>query len=486
MQKTYVLLLLTPLFTMAPVFGQAPSDEDSRKNVIVRENQRPGASDWQLTKTLIEKGSNRSRAIEGYCSQLSYAAGEELTIFVSTNPVTNYRIDLYRLGYYGGLGARKVLSVDPLSGKTQPEPAIGKRELRYCQWSPAFKLTIPEDWVSGVYLGKLSAADDGPQSYVIFTVRDSRQADIVFQVSDFTWHSYNRWPEWNSLYDFGDNQWETVRSNHIGFDRPYGRYHNELPMAEENATKVVGSGEFLMWEFPLAWFLEKEGYDVTYISNMDTHQRPQLLTRGKAFLSVGHDEYWTRQMFDNVTKARDTGVNLLFLCGNSVKGELNAFAAPDGRKDRVISRNRAFPDEKQLMGADSYGVGLADWTVTDVDHWLFDKTNMKVGDTIPSFVGWEYHGPPLRDDPTLRVLAQGRVIGMFGEAINRDYTTLIYDGPLDNFVFNAATCWWSLPLSTPPGTVPAARGDFSKDDPRVQQMTRNLLDRAIGENNEER
>ncbi|MEM9588721.1 MAG: N,N-dimethylformamidase beta subunit family domain-containing protein [Planctomycetota bacterium] len=449
--------------------------------VIALENQREGSTDWQLSNIQIEVGTHRSRAIEGYCSQLSYHTGEELTVFVSTAQAATYRLDIYRMGYYGGRGARKVLSIDQLTGSPQPEPIKGERDLLACNWSPAFRMPIPTTWVSGVYLGKLSLSDNGPESYIVFVVRDSRQADLVVQVSDFTWQAYNRWPRWNSLYDFGGSKWETKRSNLIGMDRPYARYYNGLPMTEANATKVVGSGEFLMWEFPLVYFLEREGYDVTYLSNLDTHLRPHLLTRTKAFLSVGHDEYWTRQMHANVTMARDTGVSLLFLSGNSVFGELSLSDAPDGRAHRVMSRNRWFPDEQQLMGATSYGVGLTDWTVVDDSHWLFEGTGMTNGDAIPSLVGWEYHGPPLRQDDSLTIVARGKVNDAAGNQLDKEYTALFYDGPLGNFVFNAATCWWSLPLSTPPGTVPAARGDFSQEDPRLQQMTRNLLRRAIAE-----
>ena len=76
--------------------------------------------------------------------------------------------------------------------------------------------------------------------------------------------------------------------------------------------KSGGSGEYLPWEFPLAFWMEKEGYDVSYISNVDTHADPQGLLRTKGFISVGHDEYWTLGMYDNVRKARDEGVNLAF------------------------------------------------------------------------------------------------------------------------------------------------------------------------------
>jgi hypothetical protein len=88
------------------------------------------------------------------------------------------------------------------------------------------------------------------------------------------------------------------------------------------STLSNGSGEFLLWEFPLAFWLEQHGYDVTYVSNVDTHRDPGGLLRVKGFLSVAHDEYWTRTMFDNVARARDAGVSLAFLSGNSVDGEI--------------------------------------------------------------------------------------------------------------------------------------------------------------------
>ena len=80
-----------------------------------------------------------------------------------------------------------------------------------------------------------------------------------------------------------------------------------------------GSGEYLPWEFPLSFWMEQHGYDVSYISNVDTHSDPKGLLRGRGFLSVGHDEYWTRQMYDNVKKARDEGVSLAFF-GEQIVG----------------------------------------------------------------------------------------------------------------------------------------------------------------------
>jgi hypothetical protein len=297
----------------------------------------------------------------------------------------------------------------------------------------------------------------------------------MFQVSDLTWQAYNRWPAWRSLYDYRDNIWNTKGGNILSLDRPYTFYYNGLPSDLNPLTN--GSGEFLLWEFPLAFWLEKEGYDITYASNLDTHNDPHGLLRAKGFLSVGHDEYWTRQMYQNVTRAREAGLNLLFLGGNSLDGEIFLTTSSDGRPNRVMGRMRDFPDEQQLMGSASYGVGLGNWTVQQANHWVFANTGLKDGDVITDLVGWEYHGPPLRKDPNLVVLAQSTLDEKWGSKPDT-YTTTIYTRPKGNFVFNAATCWWSLPLSSPPGFRNPPNKDFSKDDARIQQMTRNLLNKA--------
>ena len=303
----------------------------SKNGALAAENKRPGTTDWQLTFTRVDPTTKyRSPWIEGYVSRASLSAGESLELFVSTNPPAPFTVDVYRLGYYGGAGGRHVQSLGPFDGDVQDDPAVGPNRARECHWKSCATLTIPADWPSGVYLGKLSLVKGRYQSYVIFIVRDDRPADIVFQCSDNTWQAYNRWPDHYSLYDDGKKEWALISGVQVGYDRPYGKYCQII-----DAPLSQGSGEFLLWEFPLAYWLEREGYDVTYCSNTDVHANPATCRRGKAFLSVGHDEYWSLEQYQNVRAAIDAGINVAFLSGNTC-----CFVAPMTANSRGVP-NRA-------------------------------------------------------------------------------------------------------------------------------------------------
>ena len=101
---------------------------------------------------------------------------------------------------------------------------------------------------------------------------------------------------------------------------------------------------------------------------------------------------------------------------------------------------------------------------------------MKAGDAIPHLVGWEYHGPPMGNQPGLTTVATGKLPRPDGEV---EYAATVYECPRGNFVFNAATCWWNMALSKPPGYVNPPKVDLSRDDERVQRMTRNVVERMV-------
>jgi hypothetical protein len=471
-------------------------------DLIRAENARPGTRDWQLTRVRVDKDGYRSPWIEGYCSNQSVQAGETLDIMVSTDPPRRFGIELFRMGYYGGRGARLMTTLGPFSGRAQSTPTPGPRNLHECRWEPAATLTIPADWPSGVYLGRLTTLVDPDaepywQSYVVFIVRDDRPADILFQCSDNTWQAYNRWPNNYSVYTHprgGQGPWADV-----SFDRPYGREAQYTAVVNDPLT--VGSGEFLPLEFPLAYWLEEQGYDVSYCSNVDMFT-PDLGLRCKAFISVGHDEYWDIRQYRSVAALRDAGVNLLFLSGNSVCWVTPFRASSAGRPNRIMFRGGPYggeteralrrekqhgpfpergPDEGYLMGARNVEPvnGGGDWIVRKPDHWIFAGTGMKQGDRIAGLIGWEYHGDP-PEIPGLEVVAGGTA---WQSGVRpQQWAATYYPGPKGNFVFNASTIFWAQGMSSPPGhTLPWSHWSRPHGtDERVQRITQNLLERAIG------
>jgi len=480
----------------------AGSARGAGRDRIRHENAREGASDWQLTRVRINQGKWRTSLIEGYCSQQSYRVGETLRISVSSDPARRFHLDVYRMGYYGGKGARLVRRWEALQGKTQPVPALGPLpgRLRECRWEPSVEVTVPDDWLSGVYLGKLTTVPESKsepywQSYVIFVVRDDRQADVMFQVSDNTWQAYNQWPAAESLYTHPDGAHAAGVA--VSFDRPYGMYTQIFEPALS-----IGSGEFLLWEYPLCYWLEQQHYDVTYVSNADCLE-PASLTRTKAFLSVGHDEYWDVRQYDAAEAAIQAGVSYLWLCGNSVFVTSPFSPSHDGRPKRIITRTGTFgalrdeeraayptlfpgivqrgPDERRIIGARSVVPfnGGGDWTCVSPRHWAFAGTGMRHGHSIPGLVGWEHHGDPDPDRAGLEVLAEGSIWA--GGATEGRYAATIFPGPKGNPVFNAATIFWSQGLSSPPGhTLPWSHWSRPHGpDPRVQRITRNVLRRAL-------
>lgn len=493
--------LLKGALGMTALSALAGCATDSRKpgagrdtNPIRLENERSGTRDWMLTNTRVDPGTKyRCPWIEGYCSRTSVRPGEKISFHVSTNPASAFRLDLFRMGHYGGLGARQVASLGPFAGVPQPDPPIGPKRVRDCQWDACAELTIPRDWSSGVYLGKLTAEREGLQSYVIFIVRDDRRADFIFQCSDTTWQAYNRWPNQFALYDDGKDQWYWGGNVQVSFNRPYGKYCQIL-----DAPLSTGSGEFLLWEFPFAFWLEAQGYAVTYISNLDTHTDGRSLRRAKGFLSVGHDEYYSIEMFRNLEAARAAGVSLGFFSGNTCCGKILFSPDASGRKDRVFERIGVYgppggmrdfvamkslvherPYANELVGAHSTGVvtGGADWVCAKPEHWLFAGTGMKPGDGIPGLVGWEWHGDPA-PIPGLEIVATAPTQDKPGSLNGGVFTATVYPGPKRNFVFNASTCWWADGLSAPPGYVrPSVYTSPQGPDARVQRITRNVLER---------
>ncbi|WP_433380437.1 N,N-dimethylformamidase beta subunit family domain-containing protein [Actinoplanes sp. CA-142083] len=285
-----------------PLIAAGPAAADACApliNPIACENSKPGtpASTWDIS------GSG-STALQGFSTQISVNAGETVNFKIKST-ATSYRLDIYRMGYYGGNGARLITTVSPVGRQTQPNClSDSSTGLVDCgNWAVSASWAVPSTAVSGIYFARLVRTDGtSGASHIPFVVRDdSSHSGVVFQTSDSTWQAYNQYGG-NSLYVGSP----AGRAYKVSYNRPI-------------TTRGTGAEDFVFnAEYPMVRWLEANGYDVSYIAGVDADRSGALLKNHKAFLSVGHDEYWSGQQRANVEAARDAGVNLAFLSGNEV------------------------------------------------------------------------------------------------------------------------------------------------------------------------
>lgn len=504
--------LLCALFVAActlPSFGSA-----TERNPVVYENARQGSEGWKISRA----ADDTNRQIKGYADLTSVGLGQTIRFKVSVNRPQTYRIDIYRMGWYGGAGGRLMASQGGIRGTTQSaaiyDPDTGM--VSYDWQADAF-LNVPWYWTSGIYLAKLTNAE-GYQNYISFVVRDDfRRSDLVYQQPVTTYQAYNAFPRGSSsaasstsvdtlepdspldtqavtttvsqasadigksLYEFNSSSQLTTqgtsRALKVSFDRPYEGW---------------GDGQFFNWEIYLVQWLERNGFDVSYITNIDLHQqRTSLLRRHRGFISAGHDEYWSADMYDAVERARDKGVDLAFLGSNAVYWQVRLERGADGAKDRVLvcykqadldparrasDRTVKWRDigraEQALIGVqyetDNQDEFNTDFIVENVDSWVYRGTGFREGDRVAGLTGYEVdrlfdeYPQPKTKNQTL--LSASPYTGRDGTRTVAQSS--IYQAPSGAWVYAAGTM-----------SLPWALGRDGFVDDRIGILLKNVLTR---------
>ena len=301
---------LTGSVTSGTTQGLAAAAAPTSTNPIVLENQKPGnpESEWGID-------GNASTNIEGFTTDISVNHGTPVSFKINTDS-NNYRIDIYRLGYYGGMGARKVATLQHTGVQSQPAPLRDPKtgEVDAGNWGVSATWNVPGDAVSGVYIAKL-VRQDGTfgENEIPFVVRDdSSHSDIVFQTSDETWQAYNGWGGANF---YGGNGPATDQNP----GRAYAVSYNRPITTRDGGGTYSGPQDYVFGaEYAGISWLEQNGYDVSYMAGVDVDRYGSLLLNHKTYVDAGHDEYWSGQQRTNVEAARDAGVNLEFWSGNEV------------------------------------------------------------------------------------------------------------------------------------------------------------------------
>ncbi|MEP7376625.1 MAG: N,N-dimethylformamidase beta subunit family domain-containing protein [Chitinophagaceae bacterium] len=300
------------------------------QNSIVTENAQPGnpIAEWGVPNF-------RDTRIAGFSTKMSLNAGQTVHFKISVEGAATYTLKIYRIGYYAGNGARLIQDLNvstgiPLfNGVAQPagisDPATGS--LDCSNWSESASWTIPSTAVSGFYIAKIERTGGG-SNHIAFIVRnDASNSDLYFQLPDATWQAYNGYGG-NSIYD-GNTAFPNGHAVKVSYNRPFFPYNSLFNTDGREADWYMNA------VYPMIRWLESNGYNITYTSCNDVDKNGARLLNHKIFLSVGHDEYWSKNQRANVEAARDAGVHLAFFSGNEVYWKTR-WESNDGSEDRTL------------------------------------------------------------------------------------------------------------------------------------------------------
>lgn len=451
-------------------------------NPIVLENALPGSADWMRP---------RGGDIQVYGTTVAAAPGDAVQLHVST--AYRYRVLVYRLGWYGGAGAREVACLpscesDELGTKRAPpanaaQIAPADPPVR-ADWPVTDVVQTGADWTSGYYLVEAlltSGSNAGDIATTFFVVRQSSTAppsEILVQVPVNTWEAYNSWGG-RSMYSFA-----APRMYRVSFERPWDDYAQSP----------------FWWEIQLVRFLEREGYDVSYQTDIDTDADPASLLRHQLVIDAGHDEYWTSAMRSGFATALADGTNLAFMGSNDAYWHIDY---EDGGQtifgyksildpNPVLAQKTAMwrdigAPECELSGVENQSIAPLphplDYTVTAAgaaDAWL-QGTGLSAGATIAGVVGREHDVlnpfPQSCAHPGLTVLFH-----YAGAPADQNADAVRFTAPSGARVFasGAQEFSWALDGWRPDGAfaplVPVQSDRAAPVDARVQQFTRNALD----------
>ena len=451
---------------------------------VVAENRQHGTTAWQIT------GKQSATGIMGFADHVDAVRGDSVTVRVSTT-APSFHVDAYRMGYYQGLGARLVWSSADTPGETQPSCKVTFGiNMVQCSWLPSVQFGISAAWVPGEYLLKLVGAD-GEQSYVPLTVWDpaSHAAYVVMDgvLTDQVFNAFGGYSLYQSASGCAPHQYPcSGRSRVVSFDRPYAN-------SDDN-----GAGGYLGLTYPLTRFVEEEGLDVAYWTDITLAEHGDLLTNHHMLMSPGHDEEWSQSMRTATVKATRAGVNVAFFGASAVLRKVRLQPSPLGLDRQVVNYRQ--PTADPLYGIDNAEVSENDWAqapanqpastlvgasyigydhtsvkalvVSDPSAWLFAGSGLITGARIPGVVAGDmqaYDRTAGNNPPDVVILAHSPV--NIVDRPERRYADTTYYTITSSHagVFDSGTIGWIPSLADCPASVKECPA------PMMRALTANLL-----------
>jgi hypothetical protein len=460
-----------PTITAPPTTPTSARAKVIAANPIVAENAKKGTSNWRI--------NGPSAGIQGFADHVSVQQGDDLGLYIGSaqKGPQGFHIEAYRMGWYQGLGGRLVWqSKDMIAYPQTPGVPAPLTHMISATWVKTTTLHIDANWPPGDYLLKL--VGQAGQSYVPFTLRDDAStAPVLVMNAVTTWQAYNDWGGY-SLYH-GPRLQSATRADVVSFDRPYSR---------------DGAGDFIANELGLVSLAEHMGLDVSYTTDTDLDQHPELLLQHKVLVSLGHDEYWSVAMRRGVEAARDKGVNVMFLGANAVFRRIRLQRSPFTGADRQEVNYRGLAndpgykldptqpttswnesphaDPQNSLTGTYYECNPVevDGVVGDASSWVFSGTGLRNGEHVQLLIGTEYDRvvPGIPGTPSNIQILFHSPLRCRGHASYAD--AAYYTVPSGAGVFDTGTGAWVCKLfSGCPADRPFA------PNPMIQKITENLL-----------
>lgn len=446
----------------------ASGPDGVRARWVVAENEKRGSKGWQITGT-------PPGTIAGFANRVSAQVGDDVTLYVTTDAAT-FHVDAYRMGWYGGDGARRVWRSPAVTGTEQPAcPVTATTHMVSCDnWTPSLRITLTKAFVQGDYLFELYGSG-GQRSYVPLTVTDPSSRAAYLVVNDVytaqAWNTYGG-------YDFYQGEGACTpsyppcdRATVVSFDRPYAEQH--------------GAGAFFGNELPLVEYAEQHGLDVTYATDADVQEAPRMLLRHRAILTTGHDECWSLQEREAVARAASHGVNVVFFGAAAILRHVRMEPSPlgpdreevdyrdstedplDGKADPLLvtgnwwgSPPASWPEAgfvgEAYSGYLDLGAPAASLIVADASAWVFDGMGLHDGSSIPGVLASDFDQvDPDLHPADLQVLAQSPIPSSDATSENDpEYSDMTYYTEASKAgVFDTGTCAWIPDLSTIPAVA---------------------------------
>jgi hypothetical protein len=440
------------------VLGSTVVTSGASAGLIATENAKPG-----MTGSWVASDDGSAAAagvIDLYpgVARWSIAQGEALPLKVRST--TGFDVEIIRLGWYGGAGGRVVKTITGNSANPQPYPTPDATYgLADPKWATNVTVAATDttDWTPGLYVAR-ARQPGGKAAVTPFCVRDDKlptKMPVLLVVGLATHQAYNAWPgpagsgatspddsRWIGKSLYGFNASTAHPSDSIGTLRQAVKVSADRPFLVGGGAADVGG-----YEYPFVRWVEKNGYEMSCITDQDLHVDPSQLSGRKLVTFSGHEEYVSWEMFDNVLAGRDAGVNFLILSGdtwswqvrfepgggsNVLVGYKESWVKDPVQKEayalktagkieeakakyRRVTRGfknleldtAAGIDERRpgmiFTGVQSAGIirdaagnpmhgGLYPWAdlvVTSSTHWIYEGTGLANGAKIPNVFGYE-------------------------------------------------------------------------------------------------